>query len=152
MNEHFLINKLSSLFKILYLYLVWNIARGMRKFLENNKWNWDRGNGKDIQIKFTGYLTCAWHWVTIVNCIICPQFCYSLHSSPLFCDFATFSYQKLGIFPSSYECSACHMACLNYSDTSRCDVNGCLYDLYMKWARYMHVCHCCQIMLVVAIV
>ena len=110
----------------------------MRKFLGNSKWNWDGGNGKDIQIKFTGYLTCAWHWVIIVNHIICPQFFYSLHSSPLFCDFAV-SPTRGGYISKLYECWACHVACLNYSDISRCDVNGCLYDLYMKQAC-SHAC------------
>ena len=66
----------------------------MRKILENSKWNWDGGNGKGIQIKFTEYLTCVWHWVTIVNCIICPQFLLFFVFKPFVLSLCSFSYQR----------------------------------------------------------
>lgn len=131
----FLLIELSSLFKILYLYLVWNIAKRNEKILgkqqvELGRRKWERYTNKIYWISnmclALGYHSKLYHLPTIFA-ILCIQ---ALCSVTL-----QFLLPEVGIFPSSYECSACHMACLNYSDTSRCDVNGCLYDLYMKWAR-----------------
>lgn len=139
----FLLIELSSLFKILYLYLVWNIAKRNEKILgkqqvELGQRKWERYTNKIYWISnmclALGYHSKLYH--------LFHNFCYSLHSSPLFCDFAV-SPTRGGYISKLLWMPACHMA-----RTTQILADVMWMDAYMTctWNGHvlMHVCHCCQ--------
>ena len=111
------------------MYSVWNIAKRNEKILgkQQVELGWERHTNKIYWISnmclALGYHSKSYHLPTIFLFSAFKPFVLRLCSSST----------RGGYISKLYECWACHVACLNCSDISKCDVNGCLHDLYMKW-------------------